>query len=93
MDRAKQVALALRAWSPLVAGGYEVPAASQAMNEAAELLETSVAEEWCHYMDAEVSKAADPLKQLGEYLAVVLEEDHWATANMMLNAIVLKEQR
>lgn len=53
MDRLKLAAW-LRAWDP--------PIARPCVRPAAELLETSVTQEWCLYMDADVSKASDPLK-------------------------------
>lgn len=37
--RSREIARSLRAWAPLVAAGYEVPAASKAMLEAATILE------------------------------------------------------
>ena len=49
----------------------------------------SVAEEWAVYMDEAVSKAPEPLRQLGEYLAGLLDEDQWKTAERYLNAAAL----
>lgn len=49
----------------------------------------SVAEEWDAYMQAAVSSAPEPLRQLGEYLAGVLDEDQWRAADRYLNAAAL----
>ncbi|WDA37826.1 hypothetical protein [Sphingobium sp. YC-XJ3] len=54
-----------------------------------EVREASVAEEWTAYMDEAVSKAPEPLRQLGEYLAGLLDEDQWKTAERYLNAAAL----
>lgn len=50
----------------------------------------SVAEEWVAYMDEAVSNAPEPLRQLGEYLAGVLDEDQWKTAERFLNAAAIR---
>jgi len=50
---------------------------------------TSVAEEWCAYMDEAVSKAPEPLRKLGEYLSGLLDEDQWKTSERLLNAAVI----
>ena len=52
-------------------------------------LRKSVAEEWSTYMNEAVSKAPEPIRQLGEYLAGLLDEDHWKTAERYLNAAAL----
>lgn len=41
-------------------------------------------------LDSAVSKASEPLRQLGEYLARVLDEDQWATAERFLNAAAIR---
>ncbi|MGE4322437.1 MAG: hypothetical protein AB7E60_05350 [Sphingobium sp.] len=51
----------------------------------------SVADEWSAYMDEAVSKAPKPLRQLGEYLAGLLDEDRWKTAERYLNAAALAQ--
>lgn len=62
------------------------PQASEAQVEAKSI---SIAEEWSVYMDDAVSKAPEPLRNLGEFLADVLDEDHWKTAERYLNAAAL----
>jgi hypothetical protein len=57
--------------------------------EAVNAKSISVAEEWCTYMDDAVSKAPEPLRKLGVYLAGVLDEDKWKTAERHLNAAAL----
>jgi len=66
------------------------PSLSPADNGAlGEVKSISVAEEWSAYMDEAVSKAPEPLKQLGEYLAGLLDEDQWKTAERYLNAAAI----
>jgi hypothetical protein len=56
---------------------------------AGELVEPRVAEEWSAYMDEAVSNAPEPLRKLGTYLADLLDEDQWKTAEQYLNAAAL----
>jgi len=49
----------------------------------------AAAVEWMAHMNAVVSKAPEPLRELGEYLARVLDEDQWPTAERYLNAAAL----
>lgn len=67
--------------------------ATQAHEPSADVVERSVSEEWCAYMDQAVSKAPEPLRQLGEYLAGLLDEDKWATAERYLNAAAIAAMR
>lgn len=67
--------------------------AAQAHEPSADAVERSVSEEWCAYMDQAVSKAPEPLRQLGEYLAGLLDEDKWATAERYLNAAAIAAMR
>ncbi len=48
-----------------------------------------VADQWNHYMNEAVNNAPEPLQKLGEYLANLLDEDQWKTAERYLNAAVL----
>jgi len=48
----------LRAWEPLVASGYEVPAAAQAMSEAADEIERLRAENERLNMELQISQIA-----------------------------------
>lgn len=57
---------------------------------ASERAAVRVCDEWIAYMDEAVSKAPEPLRQLGEYLAGLLDEDQWKTAERYLNAAVLE---
>lgn len=41
------------------------------------------------YLDAVVSKSPDPLKHLGQWLANLLDEDDWPTAERYLNAAAI----
>ena len=49
----------------------------------------SAADEFNSYMDEAVSRSPSPLKMLGEYLAGVLDEDQWKTAERYLNAVAI----
>ncbi|MEK7817349.1 MAG: hypothetical protein AAB281_03760 [Actinomycetota bacterium] len=65
------------------------PTTTDAVRGEVEAKSISVAEEWSFYMDEAVSKAPEPLRKLGEYLADLLYEDQWKTAERYLNAAVL----
>lgn len=55
----------------------------------AEVRSISVAEEWNVYMTEAVNNAPEPLRKLGEYLAELLDEDQWKTAERYLNGALL----
>jgi hypothetical protein len=52
-------------------------------------VEILAAEKAEQFIQAEVDRAPEALRRLGEYLTSVLDEDHWKTAERMLLAAVL----
>jgi hypothetical protein len=72
-----------------IAGMYEVlDAIHQHYAKHIDALEARVEEERS-YIDNAVSKAPEPLRQLGEYLAGLLDEDQWPHAERYLNAAAI----
>jgi hypothetical protein len=49
----------------------------------------SAADEFNSYIQAEIDRAPEPLRRLGEWLADRLDEDDWAIANRLLNGAVI----
>lgn len=41
------------------------------------------------FLQAEIDAAPEPMRRLGQYLAEILDEDKWKTAERMLNAAIL----
>jgi glutamine synthetase len=53
----------------------------------------SPADEAEHFIQAEIDSAPEPLRRLGEFLADVLDEDHWKAAERMLLALAVSSHQ
>lgn len=64
----------------------------KARAEAAEIALAAITkerDEALHFLDVSIAKSPEPLKALGSYLADLLDEDDWPTADRLLNGAVV----